>query len=77
MPSNPAAYDSRWKEFRLTALLKGLHDYAQETCPGDDLEYEGHKPAKDRAIALRRMLSTSRLVRLTRMPRRLTRSSGM
>jgi hypothetical protein len=60
MPSTPAAYDSRWKEFRLTALLKGLHDYAQETCPGDDLEYEGHKPAKDRAIALRRMLSTSK-----------------
>jgi hypothetical protein len=60
MPSTPAAYDSRWKEFRLTALLKGLHDYAQKTCPGDDLEYEGHKPAKDRAIALRRMLSTSK-----------------
>lgn len=60
MPSTPAAYDSRWKEFRLTTLLKGLHDYAQETCPGDDLEYEGHKPAKDRAIALRRTLSTSK-----------------
>ena len=60
MPSTPAAYDSRWKEFRLTALLKGLHDYAKETCPGDDLEYEGHKPAKDRAITLRRMLSTSK-----------------
>jgi len=60
MPSTPAAYDSRWKEFRLTALLKGLHDYAQKTCPGDDVEYEGHKPAKDRAIALRRMLSTSK-----------------
>jgi len=37
MPSTPAAYDSRWKEFRLTALLKGLHDYAQKTCPGDDV----------------------------------------
>jgi hypothetical protein len=60
MPSAPYAYDPRWKEFRLTALLKGLHDYAQDACPGDDVEYEGHKPAKDRAIALRRSASASK-----------------
>lgn len=60
MPSTPSAYDPRWKEFRLTELLKGLHDYAEKTYPGDEVEYAGYKPAKDRAILLRKSLSTSK-----------------
>lgn len=60
MPSTPSAYDPRWKEFRLTALLKELHDYAQGACPADEVEYEGSKPAKERAITLRNSLSASK-----------------
>lgn len=58
MPTTPSAYDPRWKEFRLTELLKGLHDYAEETYKGDEEEYAGYKPAKDRASLLRKSLST-------------------
>ncbi len=60
MPSTPSAYDPRWKEFRLTELLKGLHEYAESTYQGDEVEYAGCKPAKDRAILLRKSLSTSK-----------------
>ncbi len=60
MPSAPAADSRRWKDFRLTALLKELHDYADEACLDDEDEYEGSKSAKERAIALRRSLSTSK-----------------
>jgi hypothetical protein len=60
MPSTPSAYDPRWKEFRLTELLKGLHDYAEKTYLGDEVEYAGYKPAKDRANLLRNSLSASK-----------------
>lgn len=59
MPSAPSAYDPRWKEFRLTELLKGLHEYAEKTYQSDEVEYAGCKPAKDRANLLRKSLSTS------------------
>ncbi|MEI6248629.1 MAG: hypothetical protein WCP67_08820 [Verrucomicrobiota bacterium] len=55
----PSDDDLRWKEFRLTVLLKELHEYADKVYKGDAVEYEGYKPAKDRAIALRRSLATS------------------
>ena len=60
MSSTPSAYDLRWKQFRLTELLKGLHEYAEKTYQGDEVEYAGYKPAKDRAILLRKSLSTSK-----------------
>ncbi len=60
MSSTPAAYDPRWKEFRLTELLKSLHDYAGKVYQSDEVEYAGYKPAKDRAILLRKSLSASK-----------------
>jgi hypothetical protein len=60
MPSAPSAYDPRWQEFRLTELLKGLHEYAEKAYQGDEVEYAGCKPAKDRASLLRKSLSTSK-----------------
>lgn len=53
MPSAPSAYDPRWKDFRLTELLKGLHDFAEDEYPGDVVEYEGSKSALKRARLLR------------------------
>jgi len=59
MHGAPSDDDLRWKEFRLTVLLKELHEYADKVYKDDAVEYEGYKPAKDRAIALRRSLATS------------------
>jgi hypothetical protein len=53
MPSTPSAYDPRWKEFRLTVLLKGLHEFAKEKLPKDEVEYEGSKVALKRARLLK------------------------
>ena len=44
----------------MTELLKGLHDYAEKTYLGDEVEYAGYKPAKDRANLLRNSLSASK-----------------
>jgi hypothetical protein len=60
MPSTNSTHDPRWKEFRLTVLLKELHEYAEEVYQGDVVEYEGNKSAKERAIALRRSISSSK-----------------
>lgn len=60
MSSEPSAYDSRWKKFRLTALLKELHDFSARDYNGDEAEYEGHKPARERARSLQKSLSTSK-----------------
>jgi hypothetical protein len=59
MPRAPSAYDLRWKEFRLTVLLKGLHDYSKGQYPGDKTEYEGSRAALKRAIALKETMTAA------------------
>jgi len=53
MSSPPSAYDPRWKEFRLTELLKGLYVFAKDSYPGDEAEYEGSKAALKKARMLK------------------------
>ncbi len=59
MPRAPSAYDLRWKEFRLTELLKGLHDYSKGQYPGDKAEYEGSRAALKRALALKETMTAA------------------
>lgn len=53
MSSPLSAYDPRWKEFRLTELLKGLHVFAKDSYPGDEAEYEGSRAALKKARMLK------------------------